>query len=701
MRGSLFLFLTGLFLGCRAPTGPSPVTAPPVAARRPVVSELHGDRRVDDYAWLRQARDPAVLAHLRAENAFTEWMMRDTQSLQETLYREFLERIEETDQTVPYRRGDWWYFQRTLAGRQYPIYCRQRGATNAVEEIILDQNQLAAGHKYFDLGALAVSDDGQRLAYTTDATGRGDYVLQVKDLRTGKLLPLRRPRVASFTWAADNRTLFYVTENAAKRAYRLWRVDVDRRRDTLLYEEPDDLFYLAVGRSQDRHYLFASSASKTATEIRYLRADQPGEEWTVFRARQPDCEYALEHAGAEFLVRINDTGRNFRLVAAPVQNPATNHWRELVAHRPAVMLAGVLPLAGYQILLEREEGLPKLRVRDAQTGKVRDVRLPDSAYSVWPQDNAEYATGKLRYVFESFRTPPTGYDYDLATGTSTRLKQQPVRGDFRPEHYQVERLSARAADGTLIPVSLVYRKDKIVAREPRPMVLDGYGAYGIPEDVWFSAPRLSLLDRGVIFAIAHVRGGGEFGPPWHDAGRMAHKGNTFRDFITVAEQLIAEQYTTADRLVITGGSAGGLLIGAVLNLRPELFAGALLEMPFVDVLNTMLDESLPLTVTEFEEWGNPKVPAQYARMRTYCPYTNLRAQAYPPILVKTSWHDSRVGYWEPAKYVAKLRAVKTDANPVLLRIELEAGHGGRSGRYDALREQAFDYAWLLKVLLQL
>ncbi len=673
---------------------PQSVAHPPVAKKIPHVTTIHGHRLVDNYYWLRQKDSPAVLAYLKAENAYTDFVMQSTQLLQDALYKEMLGHIQETDRSVAYRDGDWLYYQRTEADKQYPIYCRKQGSLSAPEQITLDLNELGKGSEFIDLGADEVSDDGNLLAYTLDTTAFQEFTLYVKDLRTGRLLSENIPRVDGCVWAVDNKTLFYITEDDAKRPYRLWRHELGAQKDTLVYEEKDELYSLGIGRSRSKAYLFVESASKTTTEIRYLRADQPASAWKIVAPRTKDHEYDMDHAGDLFYIRTNDKGRNFRLVTAPVNDPRPENWKELVPHRDDVVLNDLTLFAQHYVLHERVAGLTQLRVVDMATGQSQTIKFPDPTYSVASENNAVFNTNVFRYGFESLRTPHSVYDYDMSTGRSTLLKQQPVK-NYDPDQYQVQRLFATASDGTRIPISLVSRQ----ALKPGALLLDGYGAYGIPEDVWFSSQRLCLLDRGVIFAIAHIRGGGEFGKTWHDAGRMLNKRNTFTDFIACAEFLIREGYTTKDQLAITGGSAGGLLMGTALNMRPDLCRAALVEVPFVDVINTMLDESLPLTVGEFEEWGNPKDKQFYDYMKSYSPYDNISSSNYPAMLVKTSLNDSRVMYWEPAKYVAKLRATKTDHNSLLFKVELEpAGHSGKSGRYDVLHDVAFDYAFLLEQL---
>ena len=671
--------------------------SPPVAKRVPKVDSVHGDVRQDDYHWLRQKDDPEVIAYLKAENAYTDAVMEPTTRLQETLYREILARIKEDDSTVPYRRDGHLYYTRTEKGKQYPIYCRKAGSWEAPEEVTLDLNRLAEGHEFLALGAYAVSDDGRRLAYSLDFTGARDYTLYVKDLASGELLADRIDKVSTVAWATDGKTLFYVLEDHAKRPFRLLRHRLGDPADDLLFEENDELFRLHVWRSRSRRYLFSMSRSFTSAEARYLRADEPAGAWTMIAPREKDHEYDVDHGGDLFYIRTNGDGlRNFRLVVAPVGDPGRGSWRELIGHREHVMLEDVDVFAHHHVVHEREDGLIRLRVTELATGAFHHIEFPEPTYDVAPEPNAEFVSPVYRFRYQSLITPPSVFDYDTIRRSLTLLKQTEVLGGYDPAQYRSERLYATAPDGTRVPISLVARADT-----PRdgtsPMLLVGYGAYGIAYPASFSSSRLSLLDRGVTVAIAHVRGGGELGKRWHDAGRLLNKRNTFIDFIAATEELIARGDTAADRLVIEGGSAGGLLIGAVLNLRPDLYHAAELRVPFVDVINTMLDESLPLTVGELEEWGNPKDHVFHEYMKAYCPYTNLAPRAYPTILVRTSLNDSQVMYWEPAKYVAKLRTLKTDKNPLVLKTKMQpAGHGGASGRYDALRDRAFELAWMLK-----
>jgi oligopeptidase B len=675
---------------------PTTIPSPPVARKQPKLDVVHGERREDDYFWMREKSNPDVAAYLHAENAYTDAVLAPTVPFQGALYDEMLARIQETDVNVPYRQGAYFYYSRTEQGKQYPIFCRKKDTLEAPEEVTLDLNRLAEGKTFLSLGAYAVSDDGTRLAYSTDSTGFRQYDLFIKDLRTGEVGAAVAAKTGSVAWAADDRTLFYTVEDEAKRHYRLYRHRLGAGgEDVLVFEEPDEAFNIGVGRTRSREYLVLGAGSLTTAEARVLPAADPEGSWRLLAARVHDQEYDVDHHGGFFYFRVNDAGRNFRLVKAPVDAPDRENWVEVLAHRPDVMLEAVDFFRGFYVRLEREEGLPRLRVTSLPSGETRDVSFPEPAYSVFPAANVEFDTRKFRYSYESLVTPRSILDYDVDAHTSELLKEQPVLGGYDRTRYRSERFFATAPDGVRVPVSLVFREG--TARDgSAPMLLGGYGAYGFPLPVTFSSARLSLLDRGVVVALAHVRGGGEMGKAWHDDGRMMKKRNTFTDFIAVAEHLVAEKYTAPARLVIEGGSAGGLLMGAVTNMRPDLFKAVVSQVPFVDVVNTMLDASLPLTVGEYEEWGNPQNKPEYDYIKTYCPYTNLERKAYPSMLVKTSFNDSQVMYWEPAKYVARLRSLKTDANPLLLKTNMGAGHGGASGRYDRLREIAFDYAFVLR-----
>ena len=673
---------------------------PPVAPRHPTSLSKHGDKRIDDYYWLRHKQDPAVLDYLKAENAYAEAVTKPLQPFADTLYREMVGRIQETDLSVPYRLRGWLYYSRTEAGKQYPILCRKSAADGetAPEHILLDVNKLAEGKPFMAIGTVALSQGDRLYAFTTDATGFRQYTLQIKDLHTGKLLPVRRQRVTSAAWAADNKTLFYTTEDkVTKRSNQLWRHVLGQRRDTLVYEEKDERFRVHVHRTRSRAYLLLSSSSHTASEVRYVPANRPNGRWRLALKRRANIEYDVDHHGDHFYLRINDTGRNFRLVSAPIADLRPENWQEIVPHRTDVMLEDIDLFQHYRVLHERDQGLGQLVITDVDSGATHRIAFHEPAYSLSGEANPEWETHTFRYVYESMTTPDTVYDYNMAIRERILLKRRPVLGDFDPEHYVTERRTASAQDGTAIPVSLVYRKGTRFDGSA-PLWLEGYGAYGYPHDVYFSSSRLSLLDRGVIYAVAHIRGGGDLGKAWHDAGRMLNKMNTFTDFIAVAETLIRERYTSSDRLAISGGSAGGLLMGTVTNMRPDLCKVVLTHVPFVDVLSTMLDASLPLTVGEYEEWGNPNMKQYYQYMRQYSPYDNIARKSYPAMLVKTSLNDSQVMYWEPAKYVAKLRAMRTNTAPLLLVTNMGAGHGGASGRYDHLHEIADDFAFVLDQL---
>jgi oligopeptidase B len=694
---------------------------PPIARCEPVEQVLHGDRRVDHYAWLRHKESPEVIAYLEAENAYTDALMKPTEAFQEKLYQEMLGRILQTDLSVPYRLRGYHYFTRTEEGKQYALHCRRRDVEGSAEELLLDLNQLAEGHSFLGLDSFDVGEDNHLLAYSVDTTGFRQYTLHVKDLRTGETLSEHIKRVTSVAWAADNRTLFYTVEDEiTKRSHRLYRhILGSPEEDALLYEESDERFRIEVERTRSGGYILLTSSSHTTSEVRFLHADDPSAEFQLIAPREENHEYYADHhsgsltaghAGSSgdgsdglFYIRTNSGGRTFRLVAAPERNPRRESWREIIPNRPEVMLAEAHAFRTHLLLFEREAGLPYLRIVDL-TSAASDalaashrIKFAEPTYNASVGENPEFDASHVRFQFESFVTPRSVYDYDVQTREKLLRKQQPVLGGYDSSQYASERLHVRAPDGTQVPLSIVYRRNT-PRDDSAPLLLYGYGSYGISMPVNFSSNRLSLLNRGVIYAAAHIRGGGELGKPWHDAGRMKSKRNTFTDFIAAAEHLIAHRFTTKEKLIIEGGSAGGLLMGAVTNMRPDLFRMVISHVPFVDVLNTMLDASLPLTVGEFEEWGNPQIAADYFLMKAYCPYTNLERKAYPAILVKTGLNDSQVMYWEPAKYVAKLRTLKTDANLLLLKTNMGAGHGGASGRYDYLREIAFDYAFLLTQL---
>jgi len=668
---------------------------PPMAEKKPKTTNIHGTTLVDDFFWLREKTDPAVMAHLQAEDAYATTVMKPTAALQEKLYNEMLSHIKQTDTNVPFRWGNYFYYSRTEEGKQYPIFCRKKGGLDAPEDIILDVNELAKGQKFMSVGTFVPSDDGNLLAYSTDNTGYRQYTLQVKDLRSGDLFPEKIERVNGIAWATDNKTLFYVTEDAVtKRSDKFFRHVLGSDKSDLVYEEKDELFDIGVGRSRDNAVIFLEAASKTSTEVRYLSAEDANGTPKVILPRQPEHEYDVDHRNNLFYIRTNKGAKNFRIVTAPVNDPSEKNWKEFVAHRPEVKLDGVSLFADHAVLSEWENGLQQLEVLDFKTNKRNRIKFPEPVYSVGLSSNRVFDTSVIRYGYNSLVTPYSVFDYDMNTGKTTLLKETEVPGGFARTNYTSERVFATASDGTKIPMSIVYRKG-VKLDGSAPLLLYGYGSYGISIPPTFSSTRLSLLDRGVVFAIGHIRGGGELGEEWRQAGRMMKKMNTFTDFIACAEALVKMKYTSKDRLVIQGGSAGGLLMGAVSNMRPDLFKAVVSQVPFVDVLNTMLDASLPLTTSEYIEWGNPNEKPAFDYMKTYSPYDNVTKQNYPAMLVKVSVNDSQVPYWEGAKLVAKLRTMKTDNNPLLLKVNFGAGHGGASGRYDALRETAFDYAFML------
>ena len=676
----------------------SSLPKPPVAKIVPHVTEVNGHKMVDNYFWLRDKPNPEVRAYLEAENVYTDAVMKPTEGFQKKLYGEMLSRVKETDVEVPYREGDYFYYVREEEGKQYGIRCRKKGSMDAPEEVVLDQNELAKGQAFMSIAAFAVSPDGNLLAYSYDNTGFRQYTLAVKDLRTGKTLADHAERVGSVVWANDNATIFYTQEDAvAKRQYRLYRHAAGMAgEDALVYEEKDERFEMEAFKTRSEKYIFLISGSHTTTEARYIPAADPAAEWKIVEPRKQGVEYYPDHNGQFFYIRVNDTGRNFRLVTAPVTDPGSANWQEVLAHNPGIMLDDTDFFRNFCVLYQRENGLPQIRVIDLRNSQSKKIEFPEPAYAAYSYVNRVYDTTEFRYGYQSSITPASVFAYDMEKGTSTLLKQKEVPGGYDRTKYQVEQIYATASDGVRIPISVLYLKGtKLDGKEP--LYLYGYGSYGISIDMFFNSNIFSMVDRGVVTAVAHIRGGGEMGKAWHDAGRMMNKRTTFTDFIACAEDLTKRGYGSKDRLVIEGRSAGGLLMGAVLNMRPDLFKAAIVGVPFVDVMNTMLDETLPLTVGEFEEWGNPKEKAAFDYMITYSPYDNIEAKNYPDMLVKTSFNDSQVMYWEPAKYVAKMRATRTDHNILILKTNLSpAGHGGASGRYDRLKEAAFDYAYILR-----
>ncbi|MEA2239478.1 MAG: oligopeptidase [Thermoanaerobaculia bacterium] len=668
---------------------------PPATEKKPHVTKIHGDTLVDNYFWLREKTNPDVIAHLEAENAYTAAMTADTQPLQKKLYDELLGHVKQTDVNVPYQLGGYYYYSRTEEGKQYPIYARKKGNLDAAEEITLDLNELAKGLKFLSLSSYEISDDGNLLAYTTDSTGYRQYTLFIKDLRSGKLLPEKIERVNEVIWSADNKTIFYVTEDSVtKRSDNFYRHVLGSPDSELVFHEPEELNDVGAFRTSDKAFIIVTTASKTATEDRFLPAGRPNEPLRMLVPYRAGHRYFVDHRGDRFYIRTNDHAPNFRLVTAPDSAPQMENWKEIIPARAGVKLDRFSLFKDFMVLLELEGGSQTLRVVNFKTGVSTPIAFPEQVYSVFLDTNPEFDTATVRYRYQSLVTPSSVYDYDMQGHSSKLLKRVEVP-NYDPSKYGTARMYSTAADGTMIPMSIVFKKP-LVPDGKRPALLYAYGSYGSPTWPTFNSARLTLLDRGVIYVIAHIRGGGELGEPWREAGRMMAKRNTFTDFVTAAEHLVKNHYTSSDRLVIQGGSAGGLLMGAVTNMRPDLFKAVIAQVPFVDVINTMLDASLPLTTSEYLEWGNPNNKKEYDYIKTYSPYDNIAAKPYPAMLVKVSLNDSQVPYWEGTKFVAKLRELKTDTNPLLLKVNMGAGHGGSSGRYDALRETAADQAFILK-----
>lgn len=667
--------------------------------RLPKQITQHGQTRVDDYFWLRDGDPAAIRAYLDAENAYTEAMLKPAEALRSRLYEEILGRVEQNDASAPVPLRGYLYYSRTLDGKAYPLYCRRKGSMDAPEEILLDLNELAKNEKYLRLGNFKVSPDQRMLAYSIDVSGEEIYVTRVKDLETGALLPDRLENTYyGLEWTNDGRNLIYVTLDEAKRPYQAWlhRLGEAAQSGRLLYEEPDERFHLTLHKSRSKRFLFLDLDSAGTSEVWYAEAAGAGLEPRLFAARRHNIEYDIAHQGDNFLVRTTEGGRNFRVLTAPISDPLPENWKEKIAHREDVLVESVDAFERHLVITERENGLRRLRIENLD-GDMHFVQMPETVYTLSPGENPEYETSTLRFHYTSLVTPMTAYDYHMDTRERTLVKQEPVRGGYNPSLYETVRVFAPSPDGVKVPVSMVYRKD--LRRDAgNPTLLYGYGSYGISIDPAFSSSRLSLLDRGYIYAIAHIRGGEDLGKRWHDDGKLLKKWNTFDDFIAAAEFLIAAKYASPRKLAITGGSAGGMLMGVVINRKPELFRAVIAKVPFVDVLNTATDPSLPLTVIEYDEWGNSNQRDFWEYIRSYSPYDNVSRQAYPNMLVTAGLNDPRVSYWEPAKWVAKLRALKTDHNLLLLKTNMDAGHGGASGRYERIRETALDYAFLLTVI---
>ena len=672
---------------------------PPVAKKEPKVLKIHGYELVDNYAWLRDRnteKNPEIIKYLEAENAYTEAHMGQHKAFADNLYQEMLGRIKQTDLSVPVKMGEYWYFNKTEEGKQYPTYLRSKTRDGKDAEVLLDQNEMAKGFKYFAIGTFEPSDDGNILAYSTDTTGYRQYTLQFKDLRTGKVLPDKIDRVTSTEWSPDGKYLFYSQEDpVSKRDDKIFRHTVGTDKDELIYEEKDVLFTSSISRSRDKKMFFINSGAATMNEIRYLPAEDPLGGWKVISPRREAHEYVATFDNGDFYITTNKDAENFKVVRAPMNDPSEKNWTDYIPHNPAIKIEGISFFKNYAVVSELENGLEYLKVMDTKSRKAAArIETPESVYTMGLTSNAEYETPFVRYNYSSMITPNSTYEYYFANRKSELVKQQEIPSGYDKALYETTRVWAAARDGVKVPVSIVMKKGtKLDGKSP--MLLYAYGSYGASMTPNFSTNRLSLVDRGMIYAIAHIRGGSELGEKWRQEGRMFKKMNTFNDFVDSAKWLIANKYTSSDRLVIQGGSAGGLLMGAVVNQSPETFKAAIVQVPFVDVMNTMLDETLPLTTGEWIEWGNPNEKKAWDYMIQYSPYENIKAQNYPNMLVEISLNDSQVPYWEGAKFVARLREFKKNDSVILLKTNMGAGHGGSSGRYDRLKEIAFEYAYAL------
>ncbi len=686
------ILIVSFLFGCGGESAPN--IDPPLAEIIPQVDTLHGDVRVDNYFWLRDKSDSKVISYLEEENAYTDTMTAHTKDFQETIFQELIGRIKETDLDVPYKFGSYYYYTRTEEGQDYKIYCRKLGDLNGDEQILLDVNELADGKDYCYLAIFEISPNQNLLAYGIDTTGAEQHVVYFKNLTTGKILSDTLSNVGyGFEWANDDRTCYYTTRGEANRPDKVWRHQLQDTQadDKLIFFEEDERMYVGVSKTKDRKFILVEIGSHTTYEYHYLWADDPLGKFWVIAPRVQDVEYYVWHHGDKFYIVTNENATNFRLVTAPDADAGKENWTDLISHRDNVKIDYIEMFKDHLAVMERENGLQQIQIRNLVSGENHYLEWPEPVYSFGLNGNYEFDLDQLRYTYQSMTTPRTVYDYDLNTRDWKLLKEYEVLGGFDKSDYKTERVWATAKAGVKVPLSLVYRPDMKRAGG-NPCYIYVYGAYGSSMDPYFSSNRISILDRGFIFCLAHVRGGGEMGRQWYDDGKMEHKLNTFTDLIAGAEHLIDAGYTTAEQLLISGGSAGGLTVGAAANMRPDLFKMVIADVPFVDVINTMLDASIPLTALEYEEWGNPNVEPEYRYMLRYSPYDNVAAQAYPVMLILTSLNDPRVAFWEPAKWTAKLRATKTDDNLLLLKTNMGAGHGGASGRYERYREMAFEYA---------
>lgn len=670
----------------------------PKAPQKPTVLETHGHQRIDPFYWMNDRENPEVIEYLHAENKYLEEVMKPTESFQKRLFEEMKSRIKEDDQSVPYFKSGYFWYVRYRTGGEYPIYCRKPKSLENQEEVILDVNELAEGKSFYQVGGSATSPDQKTLAFAADEVGRRIYTIHFKNLDTGEISTKSIPDVTgNFTWAADNLTLFYSKQDPETlRSHKIYKhlLGTDPEQDKLIFEEKDEEFSCVVHKTKSEKFILIHSESTISSEVRFIPADQPDASFEILQRRIPQLEYAADHYGDHFYIRTNDQAQNFKLVKAPITNPSKENWEDVIPHRPEVLLEDFDLFSNFLVTQERSNGLTQIQIKPWE-GEGHALQFDDETYTAWISTNPEFDTSTLRFGYNSLVVPSSVFDYDMISREKTLLKQQEVVGGYTSEDYYSERIWAKSENGVLVPISLVYKKSFFDKTGENPLLLYAYGSYGYSMDAYFSSNRLSLLDRGFVFAIAHIRGGEDLGRHWYENGKLLQKRNTFSDFIACAEHLVRERYTNPNHLYAMGGSAGGLLIGAVINWRPELFNGAIANVPFVDVVTTMLDESIPLTTGEFQEWGNPKDPEYFKYMLSYSPYDNVEPKDYPNLLVTSGLHDSQVQYWEPTKWVAKLRDLKTDQNLLLLHTNMEAGHGGASGRFNALKELALEYAFLL------
>lgn len=675
--------------------------SPPKAAIRPHAMTMHGHTRIDNYYWLNERENPEVLSYLEAENQYADACLKHTESLQKQLFKEITGRIKQDDNSVPIKIRDYYHYTRFEEGKEYPIYCRKKHSLEAEEEVILDGNVLAEGHAFFEIGEVSLSEDDRLLAYSVDTVSRRIYTVYVKDLQTGEMVgePIENTS-GNVVWASNNKTLFYGVKDETLRPCKIMRhrLDTNPSDDVMVFEETDETFVTYINKTKSRKYLIINSESTLSSECRILESDRPENSFRVFQERQPDMLYGIDHYGEHFYIQTNaDGARNYKIMRTLINQTGKANWEEVVAHREKVMIEGFTIFSKFFVIEEREDGLVKIRVKswDGQTDYYIDFGEP--TYTAGVGANPDFDAVTLRFAYTSMTTPSSVFEWDMERRTKTLLKQQEIVGGYNPNDYVTERLMAPSHDGVLVPISIVYKKG-LDKNGQNPLVLYGYGSYGSSMDAYFSLARLSLLDRGFVWAIAHIRGGEEMGRQWYEDGKMLNKKNTFLDFIACAEHLINIGYTSSQKMFAMGGSAGGLLVGAVVNMRPDLWKGVIAQVPFVDVVTTMLDESIPLTTGEYDEWGNPNEKQYYDYILSYSPYDNVEAKDYPAMLITTGLHDSQVQYWEPAKWAAKLRALKTDKNPLYLKTEMDYGHGGASGRFEGYKEVVLEYAFMLDVL---